>query len=560
MEDMPPASSTNESSGHQASIHWFRHGLRLHDNPALLESLEYEGDFYPIFIFDGEVAGTRTAGYNRMRFLLESLQDLDENLKKYGGRLYVFHGNPVKILSDLFSEWSVGRLTFEQDPEPIWSARDYAVRKLCTDSGVECVEKISHTLWDPKLIIENNGGCPPLTYMLFNQVVQMIGDPPQPCDDPDFSKVNMPVNKDHDSKFSIPTLEQLRVTLECQEQNDRVNNWKGGETQALRLFAHRIQVEEMAFGCGNVMPNQSYPDLVGPPLSMSAHLRFGCLSIRKLYWALRDAYIKINTQKPFTISVVGQLMWREYFYTMSVNNINYNKMEENPICLNIPWYNDEEKLKKWENGETGFPWIDAIMKQLKHEGWIHHAARHAVSTFLTRGDLWINWEDGLKVFDKLLLDADWSVCAGNWMWMSSSAFEKVLNCPKCFCPVRYGRKMDPNGEYVKRYLPVLKDMPIRYLFEPWKAPKAVQEKAKCIIGVDYPRPMVDHSKASKECFNMMMEVKNKLVSQGKEVEHCRPTNMDEVRMFVWMPGAHRGKCDTGSAVDDNTLCDGLMGL
>ncbi|KAL4233889.1 hypothetical protein ACF0H5_008562 [Mactra antiquata] len=556
--------SSNEKSSEEkkGTIHWFRHGLRLHDNPALLEALESGGDFYPIFIFDGEVAGTKTAGYNRTRFLLESLRDLDSSLSKHGGRLHVFFGDPVKVLPKIFQEWSIEKLTFEQDPEPVWTARDNAVKKLCQDSGVECVEKVSHTLWDPKEIINNNGGCPPLTYLLFNQVAQAVGDPPRPVDDPDFSKVNMPVTVDHDNKFAIPTAEKLGVQLECKEQEARVNNWMGGETQALNLFKHRVQVEEMAFSVGSVMPNQSYPDLMGPPLSMSAHLRFGCLSIRKLYWTLRDAYTKISTTKPWsTTSVVGQVMWREYFYTMSVNNRSYDKMESNPICLNIPWYEDNEKLQKWTDGETGYPWIDAIMKQLRHEGWIHHVARHAVSTFLTRGDLWISWVDGLKVFDRYLIDADWSVCAGNWMWMSSSAFEKVLNCPKCFCPVRYGKKLDPNGDYIRRYLPVLKDMPLRYLFEPWKAPKAVQEKAKCFIGVDYPKPMVDHNKASKECYNLMMDVKRKLVAQGPGVEHCRPSNAEEVHKFVWMPGCHGATKDHGSGeIDEDRLCDGLNDL
>lgn len=105
-------------------------------------------------------------------------------------------------------------------------------------------------------------------------------------------------------------------------------------------------------------------------------------------------------------------------------------------------------------GQTGFPWIDAIMTQLHEEGWIHHLARHAVACFLTRGDLWISWEEGMKVFEELCLDADWSVNAGMWMWLSSSSFfQQFLHC---YCPVRFGRKADPNGDYIRRYLPVLK--------------------------------------------------------------------------------------------------------
>ncbi|WAQ94753.1 CRY1-like protein, partial [Mya arenaria] len=190
---------------------------------------------------------------------------------------------------------------------------------------------------------------------------------------------------------------------------------------------------------------------------------------------------------------------------MSVNNINYDKMDSNPICLNIPWYEDKDRLKKWEQGETGYPWVDTIMKQLKNEGWIHYVCRLATSTFLTRRDLWLSWEDGLKVAVYCVI---WCLTSTCWMLIGRCVLETGCGClappSRRFSsvPVRYGRKMDPDGVYIRRYLPILKNMPICYLFEPWKAPKAVQEKAGCVIGVDYPKPMVDHAKASKDCYNM----------------------------------------------------------
>ena len=117
------------------------------------------------------------------------------------------------------------------------------------------------------------------------------------------------------------------------------------------------------------------------------------------------------------------------------------------ILLQIPWDNNNEALAKWANAHTGFPWIDAIMTQLREEGWIHHLARHAVACFLTRGDLWVSWEEGLKVFDELLLDADWSVNAGTWLWLScSSFFQQFFHC---YCPVRFGRKADANGDFIR---------------------------------------------------------------------------------------------------------------
>ncbi|XP_041452601.1 cryptochrome-1-like [Lytechinus variegatus] len=534
-----------------ACIHWFRHGLRLHDNPALLEGMTLGTEFYPIFIFDNEVAGTSTSGFNRWRFLHDCLADIDEQLKAGGGRLFVFQGDPCHVFKEMFLEWGVRYLTFESDPEPIWTERDCKVKALCKEMNVECIERVSHTLWNPDHIIEKNGGTPPITYSMFMECVTEIGHPPRPMPDPIFTKVKMNVLADFEERFSLPSLEALGVRLECPEQEKKV--WKGGETRALELFRVRILHEEEAFKGGYCLPNQYMPDLLGTPKSLSAYLRFGCLSVRKFYWKIHDTYSELkNEVSPSHLT--AQVIWREYFYTMSVGNIHFNKMKENPICLNIEWKKDDEKLEAWTEGRTGYPWIDACMKQLKYEGWIHQVGRHATACFLTRGDLWISWEDGLRVFDKYLLDADWSICAGNWMWISSSAFEKFLQCPNCFCPVRYGRRMDPTGEYVRRYLPVLKDMPIRYLFEPWKAPRAVQERAKCIVGKDYPMPIVEHKSASAANTEQMEKVINRLRDSG--IVHCAPSTQKEVREFVWLPEKMAG----GGSCRADQNCEGILGL
>ncbi|XP_013394032.2 cryptochrome-1-like, partial [Lingula anatina] len=185
-------------------------------------------------------------------------------------------------------------------------------------------------------------------------------------------------------------------------------------------------------------------------------------------------------------------------------------------------------------GQTGYPWIDACMRQLVQEGWLHQVGRHAVSVFLTRGDAWQHWEMGLKVFFKYLLDADWSVCAGNWMWVSSSAFEKCLDCPKCFHPVRYGQRMDPVGDYVRRYVPELSQFPLRYLFHPWRAPLEVQKKAGCIIGKDYPAPIVDHAEAAMKNGERMSLVREKY-AKLPDIPHVKPSNDEEVWRIAWLP-------------------------
>ena len=185
----------------------------------------------------------------------------------------------------------------------------------------------------------------------------------------------------------------------------------------------------------------------------------------------------------------------------------------NRICRQIPWRQDkEEYLNAWKEGRTGFPYIDAIMTQLRKEGWIHHLARHSVACFLTRGDLWVSWEEGQAVFEELLLDADWSLNAGNWMWLSASAFFHQYY--RVYSPVAFGKKTDPLGSYIRKYVPQLAKFPKEYIYEPWKAPLSVQKGCGCIIGQDYPKPIVDHDTIHKENMGKM----KKAYAAGKESE------------------------------------------
>ena len=152
------------------------------------------------------------------------------------------------------------------------------------------------------------------------------------------------------------------------------------------------------------------------------------------------------------------------------------------------------------------------------------------------GDLWLSWEAGLQLFLKHLLDADWSVCAGNWMWISSSAFEQVLNCSNCIDPAIYGRRSDPWGDYVKRFVPEVAKLPVEYIYEPWKAPPEVQEAAGCVLGKDYPERIVLHEQVSKENSRKMTELKEKLMRQMMQAPmHCAPSDEKETRDFMAFP-------------------------
>uniref|UniRef100_A0A3Q4GY91 Cryptochrome circadian regulator 2 n=1 Tax=Neolamprologus brichardi TaxID=32507 RepID=A0A3Q4GY91_NEOBR len=464
------------------SVHWFRKCLRLHDNPALQEALNGADAVRCVYILDPFFAGAANVGINRWRFLLEALEDLDSSLKKLNSRLFVVRGQPTDVFPRLFKEWNVTRLTFEYDPEPYGKERDA-----------------------PLHIAEMNNNSPPLTFKRFQTIVSRLELPRRPLPpitQQQMDKCHTKIGDNHDQLYSIPSLEELGFRTEGLPPAV----WHGGESQALDRLGKHLDKKVWVTSLEHSRVNTC--SLYASPTGLSPYLRFGCLSCRVLYYNLRELYMKVRKRCTPPLSLFGQLLWREFFYTAATNNPNFDRMDGNPICVQIPWDQNPEALAKWAEGRTGFPWIDAIMTQLRQEGWIHHLARHAVACFLTRGDLWISWESGMKVFEELLLDADWSVNAGSWMWLSCSAFFQQFF--HCYCPVGFGRRTDPTGDYIRHYIPILKDYPNRYIYEPWNAPESLQKAANCVVGVDYPKPMINHAESSRLNIERMKQVYQQL--------------------------------------------------
>ncbi|GAX79468.1 hypothetical protein CEUSTIGMA_g6909.t1 [Chlamydomonas eustigma] len=475
------------------TILWFRKGLRIHDNPALLDACNNARHMYPVFIIDPHFlkSGSYRVGVNRYNFLLESLQDLDSRLRERGSRLLVMRGKPEDVLPKAFKDWDVKRLCYEVDTEPYAMARDEVVKSLASEACVDVNTFISHTLYDTAELVKKNGGRPPLTMQAFTKLVDKMGDPPYPATDPPAKlpplSEDAPGTRPEDT--CVPTWQEMGFKAPPSTL------FKGGETEALKRF--QMSMSDASWVAAFEKP-MTDPSAFEKPATtvLSPYLKFGCLSARLFHAELLKVYKqKKHTEPP--VSLRGQVLWREFFYTVGGHTPNFHKMEGNPICRQIDWQDNEEHFNAWREGRTGFPWIDAIMTQLREWGWMHHLARHSVACFLTRGDLYIPWEKGMQVFEEYLIDQDHFVNAGNWMWLSASAFFSQYF--RVYSPVAFGKKYDPEGKYIRKFLPVLKDMPTKYIYEPWLAPLEVQRKAKCIVGQDYPRPIVDHAVASKAC-------------------------------------------------------------
>ena len=374
-------------------IHWFRKGLRLHDNPALLKALQpicgNVHELRPVYILDPWFAKHANVGVNRWRFLMQTLEDLDASLRKMGSRLFVLRGKPEEVLEKVFQEWKVKRLTYEVDSEPYAKKRDLLIQDLAKKHSVEMIAEHSHTLYSLEDLIKTNGGTAPLTYQSFLKLCNKKGPPNKPVETikelPDACKTKV-----SDSKYNVPTLKEIDID----ESTLHPCLIPGGESVALQRLDQSLKDKKWVRNFEK--PKTSPNSLEASTTVLSPHLKFGCLSARTMYWRLAEIVSEGPHSQP-PVSLTGQLLWREFFYTCGSYIPNFDKMEGNPICKQVDWDTNDEYLSAWREARTGYPYIDAIMTKLRQEGWIHHLARHSVACFLTRGDLWISWEEGQKV-------------------------------------------------------------------------------------------------------------------------------------------------------------------
>lgn len=474
-----------------ASIVWFRKCIRLHDNEALVRACELGDSVVPIFILDPHFVDTHRIGVNQFSFFLQGLMDLDEQLRKLGSQLVVLRGSPETVFEEIFRgkhPFVAKTLLFEQDTTPYAVQRDEAIAQLARKSCVDVQAFAGHTLLDIKQLTSHNnidkGFKIPTTNGAVEKLIQKATIR-QPLPVPKLPALTI-------DGYAMFTLQELGY------KDAPGHTAKGGELEGLRIL-NEICGDTHYVRTFNKTKTSSTTGHIPGRLSttgMSPYLMCGAVSIRTVYHSVKKV-LSSGSHTKAPESLLGQLYFRELFYFLGATADNFDKAKDNKYCLEVPWDNVASYQAAWAEGRTGYPFIDGLMRQLHETGWIHHLGRHAVACFLTRGDLWQNWTFGRDVFHKKLIDADGSLNNGNWMSLAgvapwSAPWFRIYNpVPDAKSALNVG--MD--GAWVKRFLPELKDMPAKYVYCPWTAPIDVQAKAKCIIGKDYPAPIVDHAKS-----------------------------------------------------------------
>lgn len=544
-------------------LYWFRTDLRLHDSPALKAALDLNPEvLYPIWCWDSHYVYRARVGVNRWQFLIDCMNDVSTSITKLNkkSKLFVVREPAVTVLPKLFKAWKITHLVFEKDTDAYAKDRDAQVMESAKKAGVEVIVKSGRTLWDSDELVKAHGGKPTMSMNQLQAAGAKLGDIARPIDVPkrlpDPGKTDLDIKQDQpdDSPdmnssqrkaketsyssglsgpkkdFAVPTLEELGL-------KPATTPHRGGESLILKKLEEEIFADE-EYTATFEKPKTSPAALEPATCLTSPFLHFGALSCRYFYHRVEEIVEKRKkAKKPYSdppTSLTGQLLFRDmYFAAQAALGWEFGQTYGNGHCRFVPWHlpskvdlktklvtgeyevDDEVKEKefrRWREGMTGFPWIDAIMRQLKVEGWIHHLARHSVACFLTRGGCYISWERGAEVFEEWLIDHEAACNIGNWQWLSCTAF--FAQFYRCYSPVAFGKKWDDNGDFIRKYVPELKDVPKKYIYEPHKAPIQDQKKAKVIIKGDgsegvidgmtaYPKPMFDFNAQREVCIQGM---------------------------------------------------------
>lgn len=506
-QQQPSLAPTPASREPPTTLHWFRlDALRLHDNPAFTTAVTSGQPFKAIFIIDPwfNANYNRGPGVNVWRFLLESLRDLDGHLRKkpYNSCLNVFIGQPTVLLPQIFQKWNVTKLTFQASQVSHESMRhDEIIQLIGREMNVEVQTFFSHTLYDPAMIVAANNGQVPITYKDFRRLLHILGKPNDPIPEPDPIRVALSIHnteKIEEPEGNIPTLQDLGF---AKDEALYTNSWVGGETEALRRLC--------SFCTRRVHTVSEDPvNWLMCKDSLSPYIRFGCLSPRQLFSKLRQfASVSTRGQALFE-QLTKNLLLREFAFLVGSSSPKFDLMHGNPLCIQLPWDENELYHQTWREGKTGYPWIDAIIRQCRKDGWAHFLARQSIAVFLTRGYLWVSWVLGKDFFQEFMLDFELPVSTVCWMQSSCSGF--FCNQIESFDPCLVGKQMDMNGTFIKTYIPELRDFPTEYIHQPWKAPIFVQKAAGCVIGEDYPAPVVEVCEQGQLCCKRIQSIMSAL--------------------------------------------------
>jgi deoxyribodipyrimidine photo-lyase len=475
-------------------IYWFRQDLRLNDLPGLEAAVKTNKPVIPVYILDSAAAGRWAPGGASRWWLHHSLASLACAIQERGGELLIYAGNAAEILGDLTEKTGAGTVYCSRRYEPWAAAQERKAHDTLEENGRTLKRFPGSLLFEPEQIA-NQSGQPFKVFTPFWKACRRQPEPRVPRGAPGkgvFADIPAP-RPGGASARSLGGLDLLPTRPDWAAGWEKL--WQPGETGA------RARIEDFtAHGLSQYGEGRDRPAL-DVTSRLSPHLHFGEVSPRQVWHAARDSD-QPGSQVDKFLSEVG---WREFSYHLLHHFPDIPEKAFKAQFEDFPWLGKHEHLSAWQRGLTGYPIVDAGMRQLWQTGYMHNRVRMVVASFLTK-HLLLPWQAGEDWFWDTLVDADLASNACSWQWVAGSGADAAPYF-RIFNPTAQGEKFDGNGSYVRRWVPELAALPDKYLHAPWAAPEAVLEQADIALGRDYPAPIVDHKAARQAALDAYQEVR-----------------------------------------------------
>jgi deoxyribodipyrimidine photo-lyase len=445
---------------------WLRRAFRLNDNAPLWHAAEEAEDVVPILVLNPDSSYLKDTP--RRRFIRQAIAELDANLRARGTRLHVRMGKPETEIPAAVSEYGAGTVYASRLYDEPSIMRDERIAATLRKTGAGLTLVKDHVLWESEDIRTGDGR----PYKVFTPYKRRWLE----------SSENVPHPFPAVLRFNPVALAAGSVALE------RIPGFKGpqvnaGESTALerlRLF--------LDSSISDYADQRDLPGVDGTS-RLSHHLAVGTISPRQVFWSAKER-LREGASRAGVETYLSELVWREFYYQIMSAFPQVLKTSFREEFRKIPWSHSSSAFEHWKAGSTGYPIVDAAMRQLLEEGWMHNRARMIVASFLTK-DLHLNWQWGERYFGERLIDLDLASNNGGWQWTAGTGTD-ASPWFRIFNPVVQGKRFDSEGTYVRRYVPELRRVPTRYIHQPWRMSQQDQEASGCIIGKAYPARIVDH--------------------------------------------------------------------
>ena len=459
----------------------FRQDLRLHDHPALTAAAQ-RGAVIPVFVLDDETCGDWAMGGASRWWLKQSLLNLGSSIAQSGGELVLRQGDTLIALKDIQSQSGADAIYFSRQYQPWSAAMEKAINETFSEDGVEVKRYPGTLLHEPGSVLTGSGTGFKVFTPFWRAALKLPVTTPLPSPSVDWSNA---VSSSEDlNSWVLDPAEDTRVPDWAAGWEDI---WEPGEDGAHNALEAFLDAPVAHYSEGRDLPARRYTSRLSP------HLKFGEISPRQVWASAQQRKLSAPQWTSAIDKFLAEIGWREFCYQLIDL---FDAMPDRPFkdqFAGFPWDNSEEHLKAWQRGMTGYPIVDAGMRELWQTGFMHNRVRMIVASFLTK-HLLVHWLEGERWFWDCLLDADIASNACSWQWVAGSGADAAPYF-RIFNPIAQGQKFDPEGEYVKRWCPELADMPKKFVHAPWEAPAMTLASAGVELGKTYPEPIVDHKTA-----------------------------------------------------------------